>query len=62
MHTLSLSYHKGTLRVEGICATGINASVAQELEQTDVVIAVDLMGTAEHRMSKNTTPEHYTRK
>lgn len=45
------TYHKGTLGVEGICATGINISISQELQQTDVVIAVSLMGTAENRLS-----------
>lgn len=39
---------EGTLWVEGIGATHVDAPIAQELQQTDVVVAVNLQRETNH--------------
>lgn len=42
------THQEGTLRVEGVGATHIDAPVAQELQQTDVVMAISLQRATNH--------------
>ena len=43
-HTRKHTDQEGTLGVEGVRSTHVDASVAQKLQQADVVVAVDLQG------------------
>ena len=48
-HTHTQTNQEGALGVEGVGAARVDASVAQEFQQTDVVVTVDLQGETNAR-------------
>lgn len=48
-HTHTQTNQEGALGVEGVGAAHVDASVAQEFQQTDVVVTVDLQGETNAR-------------